>query len=238
MTELEPVNNEAAVAPTNKGKELWDFASALSRSTIIPKAFQGNAANCFVALDMANRMGASPMEVMQNIYVVHGTPGFSAKYAIAMANRSGIFKGPICFEERGTGANLEVEAFAIVRETGQRISFTASMAMAKAEKWDSNPKYRSMPGVMLRYRAASLMIRTSCPEVLLGMQTAEEVEDVRYARSVEATPVVAKINQGLLESNEATVEAPTSTQPEQPEVPSEVYPSQDPDDNFFEGIVD
>jgi hypothetical protein len=131
-----------------------------------------------------------------------------------------------------------VEAFAIVRETGQRISFTASMAMAKAEKWDSNPKYRSMPGVMLRYRAASLMIRTSCPEVLLGMQTAEEVEDVRYARSVEATPVVAKINQGLLDSSEATVEAPTSTQPEQPEVPSEVYPSQDPDENFFEGIVD
>jgi len=238
MTDLEPVNNEAAVAPTNKGKELWDFASALSRSTIIPKAFQGNAANCFVALDMANRMGASPMEVMQNIYVVHGTPGFSAKYAIAMANRSGIFKGPICFEERGTGANLEVEAYAIVRETGQRISFTASMAMAKAEKWDSNPKYRSMPGVMLRYRAASLMIRTSCPEVLLGMQTAEEVEDVRYARSVEATPVVAKINQGLLESSEATVEAPTSPQPEQQEVPSEVYPSQDLDENFFEGIVD
>jgi len=175
---------------------------------------------------------------MQNIYVVHGTPGFSAKYAIAMANRSGIFKGPICFEERGSGASLEVEAFAIVRETGQRISFTASMAMAKAEKWDSNPKYRSMPGVMLRYRAASLMIRTSCPEVLLGMQTAEEVEDVRYARSVEATPVVAKINQGLLDSSEATVEAPTSTQPEQPEVPSEVSPSQDPDENFFEGIVD
>jgi len=239
MSDIQPVNNEAAVAPTNKGKELWDFASALSRSTIIPKAFQGNAANCFVALDMANRMGASPMEVMQNIYVVHGTPGFSAKYAIAMANRSGIFKGPICFEERGSGANLEVEAYAIVRETGQRISFTASMAMAKAEKWDSNPKYKSgLASLMLKYRSATLLIRTSCPEVLLGMQTAEEVEDVRYARSVEATPVVAKINQGLLDSSEATVEAPTSTQPEQPEVPSEVYPSQDPDENFFEGIVD
>jgi hypothetical protein len=133
MTDLTPTNNEASLSTINRGKEMWDMASALSRSTIIPKAFQGQAANCFVALDMANRLGASPMEVMQNIYVVHGTPGFSARWCIAMANRSGLLKGPIGFEERGTGASLEVEAYAIIRETGQRISFVASMAMAKAE---------------------------------------------------------------------------------------------------------
>ena len=238
MSDIQPVNNEAAVAPASKGKEMWDMATALSRSTIIPKAFQGQAANCFVALDMANRMGASPMEIMQNIYVVHGTPGFSAKYAIGMANRSGVFKGPIHFEEKGTGDKLEVTAYAIIRETGERVEFTASMAMAKAEGWTKNPKYKTMGAYMLRLRSSVLLIRTTCPEVLLGMQTADEVDDVRYARTVEATPVVAKINQGLLESGEATVEAPTSPQPERQEVPSEVSPSQDPDENFFEGIVD
>ncbi|UCC88486.1 MAG: hypothetical protein JSV81_04025 [Anaerolineales bacterium] len=210
------------IQPANKGQEMWNMANALSRSTIIPKAFQGQAANCFVALDMANRMGASPMEIMQNIYVVHGTPGFSAKYAIAMANRSGVFKGPIHYEERGSGASLEVEAYAIVRETGQRVSFTASMAMAKAEKWDTNPKYKGpLAATMLRYRSATLLIRTTCPEVLLGMQTADEVEDVRYAKAApvaEEDSPIAKLN-AIVEAEpeeEVTVEEPPPATPTKP----------------------
>ena len=206
--------------PVSKGKEMWDMATALSRSTIIPKAFQGQAANCFVALDMANRMGASPMEIMQNIYVVHGTPGFSAKYAIGMANKSGVFKGPICFEETGKGDTRSVTAFAIVRETGQRVEFTADMEMARAEKWTSNPKYKTMPGLMLRYRAATLLIRTTCPEVLLGLQTAEELEDVRYAKArvVEEDSPIAALN-ALVEpepEEEVTVEEPPPATPTPP----------------------
>jgi hypothetical protein len=209
--------------PANPGKELWDFANALSRSTIIPKAFQNQPANCFVALDMANRLGASPMEIMQNVYVVHGTPGFSAKYAIGMANKSGVFKGPICFEQNGTGDKLSVTAYAIVRETGQRVEFTCDMAMAKAEKWTTNPKYRTMPHLMLRYRASTLLIRTSCPEVLLGMHTADELEDVRYAK---ATPVqednpIAQLN-AQLEPDEP--ESPSEDQPPSPDPEREAPP--------------
>ena len=214
---------------------MWDMATALSRSTIIPKAFQGQAANCFVALDMANRMGASPMEIMQNIYVVHGTPGFSAKYAIAMANKSGVFKGPICFEESGSGASLSVTAFAIVRETGQRVEFTADMTMAKAEKWDSNPKYKSgLASLMLKYRSATLLIRTTCPEVLLGMQTAEEVQDVHFARTIEATPVVDSINKQLLESAPSPSEGTATEEEEESPSESETPPMLDLD-GMFEG---
>jgi len=210
------------IQPINKGKEMWDMANALSRSTIIPKAFQGQAANCFVALDMANRMGASPMEIMQNIYVVHGTPGFSAKYAIGMANRSGVFKGPIHFEERGTGDKLEVTAYAIIRETGERVEFTASMAMAKAEGWTKNPKYKTMGAYMLRLRSSVLLIRTTCPEVLLGMQTADEVEDVRYAKArvVQDDSPIGQLN-ALVEPEpepepEVTVEEPPPATPTPP----------------------
>ena len=218
------------IQPVNKGKEMWDMANALSRSTIIPKAFQGQAANCFVALDMANRMGASPMEIMQNIYVVHGTPGFSAKYAIGMANKSGVFKGPIHFEEKGTGDNVSVTAYAIVRETGERVEFTATMAMAKAEGWTKNPKYKTMGAYMLRLRAATLLIRTTCPEVLLGMQTADEVEDVRYAKARPVVPEndpIAQLNAKLDEPEEVVEEEeelPPATPSDLPEVKTDEIP--------------
>lgn len=206
MTEKELTKKAGA------GAEMWSYAQALSRATVIPKAYQGQAANCFVALDMAQRLGVGVMEVMQNCFVVHGTPGFSSKWSIGMANKKGPFKGPIAFEYGGAPGNESATAFAIVEATGERVEFTADMAMAKAEKWTSNPKYRSMPKLMLSYRAATLLIRLYCPEVLLGMQTADELEDTHAAgqppREAEAQ-VVEDLN--------AEIEAPA-----EPDVLSEL----------------
>lgn len=218
MTEIQPTPEPEVPVPSTQGEQMWKYAQALARADIIPKTFQNKPANCFVAMDMAQRLGVGVMEIMQNTYVVHGSPGLSAKYSIGMANKSGVFKGPICFEESGRGDSLSVTAFGIVRETGQRVEFTADMAMAKAEKWTSNPKYKTMPGLMLRYRAATLLIRTTCPEVLLGMQTAEELEDMRSARVVESAPAVESINQKLLASEPAR-EEPVAESPSEVESP-------------------
>lgn len=179
MPDQEITKTEAPLAPAKPGggEEMWRYASALAKASIIPKDYRGQTANCFVALDMAQRLGAGVMEIMQNTFVVHGTPGFSAKYAIGMANKKGPFKGPIAFEYSGTPGNESVTAYATVAETGDRVEFTADMAMAKAEGWSKNTKYKSMPKLMLSYRAATLLIRLYCPEVLLGMQTAEELEE-------------------------------------------------------------
>ena len=66
--------------------------------------YQGekNLPNCIVALEMANRIKMSPLMVMQNLYIVHGNPGWSSKFLIAALNVSGRFS-PIRYEWRGTG---------------------------------------------------------------------------------------------------------------------------------------
>ena len=38
-----------------------------------------------------------------------------------------------------------------------------------------------MPEIMFRYRSAMILIRTHCPEVIMGMQSREELEDVALA---------------------------------------------------------
>jgi hypothetical protein len=60
------------------------------------------------------------------------------------------------------------------------------MNMAKAEGWTSNAKYKTLPQSMLSYRAGVQLVRLYAPETMLGMQTAEELED---ARTVKATVV-------------------------------------------------
>ncbi|MFN7317976.1 MAG: hypothetical protein ACK5S6_00570, partial [bacterium] len=66
-------------------------AKLLASSSLVPKEFQNNIANCVVALNMANRMGADPLMTMQNLYIVHGRPSWSSQFLIATFNTCGRF---------------------------------------------------------------------------------------------------------------------------------------------------
>ena len=123
-------------------------------------------ANCYIALKLAEIMGEAPLIVMQNMHVVNGKAGFDTKYMIARANQSGIFDGRIDWVvDRSNAQNLSITAFAVLKDNGARIEFTCDMAMATAEGWTRNPKYKSMPELMLRYRSAALLIRLYAPDL-------------------------------------------------------------------------
>jgi hypothetical protein len=58
-----------------------------------------------------------------------------------------------------------------------------TMKMAKAEGWvDKNgSKWKTMPELMIRYRAAAFFGRLYTPEIMMGMQTKEEILDIQHA---------------------------------------------------------
>jgi hypothetical protein len=152
-------------------------ANLFAASQLVPAHLRGKPQDCFIALHMAERLNEDPLIVMQNIYIVSGKAGWSAQYMIGRANRSGVFRGRITWKTEGTGDALKVTACATLAETGEVVEASASMAMAKAEGWVSNKKYQSMPEHMLRFRSATMLIRLYAPEVMLGIPTADEVED-------------------------------------------------------------
>lgn len=67
------------------------IANLFASSTLVPKQCQGNIANCFIAVYMAQRMGANPLLVIQNLYIVQGNPARSAQFLIVTFNKSGRF---------------------------------------------------------------------------------------------------------------------------------------------------
>jgi hypothetical protein len=166
----------------------YRIATAMSKTQMVPKAFQNKPTDCFLALRTAQSMGLDPLAVMQNMYVVHGTPAFSAKFLIAMANRSGVFKTPIMYRTEGEGDAMKVTAWAIHASSNEEVSFSFSMADAKAENYTKNPKYKSMPQLMLSYRAATLLTRLYCPETTMGAITIEEREDIKLAEGESSQP--------------------------------------------------
>jgi hypothetical protein len=185
----------ADILAPDRFEHTWRIAKLFASSKLVPAHFQGKPEEAMVALALAQQLKVNPLLAMQNIFVVKGTPGFKSSFVIALANERGPFADPIQFEESGSGQSLAVRAFAKIRSTGTIVDFTVSMSMAKAEGWTANPKYASMPQLMLRYRAAALLVRLYCPEVLMGYQTAEELEDVnggaRGPRVIDAGTVSA-----------------------------------------------
>jgi hypothetical protein len=155
-------------------------AKMLSSSDLIPKEYKGNIQNTLIALEMANRIGASPLMVMQNLYIVHGKPSWSSSFIIAALNGCGRFD-PIRFDLTGEGKTLSCKAWTTEKGKQARIEGpSVTMDMAKAEGWiDKNgSKWKTMPELMIRYRSAAFFGRLYAPEILMGMQTIEEVIDI------------------------------------------------------------
>jgi hypothetical protein len=155
-------------------------AKMLSSSSLIPKDYQGNIQNTMIALEMANRIGASPLMVMQNLYIVHGKPSWSSTFIISAINSCKKFS-PLRFDVTGEGETLSCVAWAYELSTNEKLQGPAvTMKMAKAEGWieKNGSKWKTMPELMIRYRSAAFFGRLYAPEILMGMQTTEEVIDV------------------------------------------------------------
>ncbi|MDE2470485.1 MAG: hypothetical protein KGL35_17500, partial [Bradyrhizobium sp.] len=185
----------ANLLDTAKFEHLWRLSTAFSSSDLVPEQFRRKPENCFIGIQMAIRLGVDPFMFLQSCYVVHGRPGLEAKLAIALANSSGVFVGPIRYRLEGSGKTRKCTAFATVRETSETIEMTVDWAMVEAEGWNkkSGSKWLTIPEVMFRYRAAMLLIRTHCPEVIMGMQSKEELEDIapEAATTVQRTLATA-----------------------------------------------
>ncbi|MDW3683066.1 hypothetical protein RA280_15175 [Cupriavidus sp. CV2] len=205
-------------------------AKMLTHSTLVPVAYRAKTEvkefgkvvgyednhnglpNCVVALNMAQRMGADPLMVMQNLYIVEGRPSWSSQFIIAAINSCGRYS-PLRFnlseatepeevaynatewqDPPGGGKARKVTvqrkvtvrhqtcyAWAVEKETNERLqSPTISIQMAIDEGWltKNGSKWQTMPEVMLRYRAAAFFGKLYAPELLMGLQTAEESTDI------------------------------------------------------------
>lgn len=162
----------------NAFKHAMELAKIISQSALIPPHLRGRIPDILLALYMARIMGENPLLVLQSIHVISGRAGWSAQYLIARANGSGRFRGPIRWRQVGEGPTLAVTAYATLAETGDDVEYTVSMATARAEGWaNRNPKYQTMPELMLRYRSATLLVRLFCPDVLMGLYEREELVD-------------------------------------------------------------
>lgn len=173
------------------------MAKALASSNIVPKEYQGNIPNVLVAMELANRTGASVLQVMQSVHIIQGRPSWSSAFLIATVNASGRFT-PIRYEWQGEAGKDSWGCRAVAQDKASGEVLEGSWitwGMAKAEGWvgKSGSKWKTMPEHMFKFRAAAFWTREYAPEIAMGMLTAEETSAIPVLAATE----VADLNAAL-----------------------------------------
>lgn len=159
-------------------------ANALCASSLVPEPYRGkaNIPNCMIALRIADAIGADPLMVMQNLDIVHGRPSWRAQFLIGTVNTCGRFSA-IRYEffgERNTDS-WGCRAWAVEKSTEEKlVGPDITIAIAKQEGWynKNGSKWKTIPQLMLMYRAGAWWARAYAPELSLGFHTAEEIGDM------------------------------------------------------------
>jgi hypothetical protein len=173
-------------------------AKMMTTSSLVPKEYQNNIPNIMIALEMANRIGASPLMVMQNLNIIQGRPSWSSQFIISALNSCKRFT-PLRFKMDGVGDEYGCTAWA-KDSSGEILEGPkVTWKMATAEGWTTKggSKWKTMPELMFRYRAAAFFGRLYAPDVLMGMGTADEAEDISNADAANAEQKATQMNAAL-----------------------------------------
>lgn len=183
LAEVMPKDEISAFRSIEAFREAREMAESLANSQLVPKEYQGKPDDCLLALEIAQRLGASALMVMQSLDIIHGRLSWRSQFVIAGINRHPRFAGNLNWRwtgERNTDSWGAI-AFIRERETGEILEGPEiTIAIAKKEGWYSRngSKWQTIPELMLMYRSASWFASIHCPEVKLGIMTREEALDV------------------------------------------------------------
>jgi len=235
--------NEPLATPEQYA-HVWKIGRMFADSKLVPDDFKGDKATCAIIAAFALRHKADPLVFYQHMHVIHGRPGMDAQLAIALANTSGKLAGPITHEiaRDKDGRIVSCVARAVIAATGEVIEGSAvTPAIVEAEGWakpkgdrGAASKWTTMPEHMYRFRSSVFMLREYAPELLMGLSTTDELEDIGDSSEpvAPAATSLETVRKRIRARVEPAVTEPPAAAPPKPEPPAQPVRTPDP------GILD
>lgn len=177
---------ELLPAPTNF-EEAMKMADIMSGSQLIPKNFQGRPQDVVVAMMWSHTLGIPTVQGLQYIAVINGKPSMYGDGLLAVAMASGQMAD---FKETFVGGNTEDDLTAIctVKRKGLESPIIGQFSVADAKRaglWGKMGPWKQYPKRMLKMRARAFALRDAFPDVLSGMSSGEEQEDIIIGEHAE-----------------------------------------------------
>ena len=159
MTTTDIVKHETST------EEKKDWSEAMSDSSLLPKAYQKQPANLFLAAEYADELGIGRMNALTGIHIIDGRPTLSSSLMAALVRRAGhTLRVETSQDQSSVRATL-------VRSDDPDFTFTAIWNMQRAENAGLTNKdvWKKYPAAMMKARAISEVIRDGASEVLAGI---------------------------------------------------------------------
>lgn len=195
------VNNTSAMVLNGDSMEkMLKFSQMMATSKItIPKHLQGNAGDCFAIVMQAMQWGMNPFAVAQKTHLVNGVLGYEAQLVNAVINSRAPITTRLNYEWFGdwskvtgkTSNDADVGVIVSATMKGETEPRELSVSMAQVGNVRNSPLWVNDPRQQLAYLATKRWSRLYCPDVILGVYTADEVEDFE-PKDVTPQPTTSK----------------------------------------------
>lgn len=187
-------NTSAMVLNGDSMDKMLKFSQMMATSKItIPKHLQGNVGDCFAIVMQAMQWGMNPFAVAQKTHLVNGVLGYEAQLVNAVINSRAPITTRLNYEWFGdwskvngkTSNSDDVGVIVSATMKGESEPRTLSVSMAQVGTVRNSPLWVNDPRQQLAYLATKRWSRLYCPDVILGVYTADEFED---AQPKDVTP--------------------------------------------------
>ena len=164
--------------------DMWKIATQYSKSDLVPENYKGKPQNVIIALGMAQKTGFDVYTIMNNLNIVKGKASWSGSFCRTLIEATGLYRDLDLIEVGEKGKDDWGYYAQAVRKTDGKIvkGATVTIGMANAEGWLKNPKWKSMPELMLQHRCMAFFARVYASSAINGIQTSEEVEDIAVSQ--------------------------------------------------------
>jgi hypothetical protein len=174
--------------------EAIDFSNMLSKSTMVPKAYQNKPEDVLVAVQWGYELGLAPLQALQNIATINGKPSVYGDAAMALVQNS-----PVCEDVKeyfeGEGTSNPIAVCVAKRKNRTEVISKYSVEDAKrASLWNKQGPWTQYPKRMLQMRARGFALRDAFPDVLKGLITVEEAQDYPDDTPVAQAPQIKHAN--------------------------------------------
>ena len=157
--------------------EAMRLADTLSRSSMVPRAYQGKPEDILVATIWGKEIGLATLQALQNIAVINGKPSVYGDAAMALVQASAVCEDvQEYFEGEGTPNPVAV---CVAKRRGRK-EVVAKFSVEDAKRaglWGKTGPWQAYPKRMMQMRARGFALRDAFPDVLKGLITAEEAQD-------------------------------------------------------------
>lgn len=152
--------------------EVQSMAEILSKSSLLPDALRGKAADVVVQILAGQELGLSPMASIRGVHIVQGKPLLSADTMVGLVLGSGVCEYFSCVEETADKVTYETKR----RGSPHPQRVTWSDEDTKLAGLNTKDNWRLHKKQMRRARCKAILARDVYPDVLAGCYDPDEIQ--------------------------------------------------------------